>query len=875
MVATLETYRSKRDFKTTPEPSGRKRAKAKAGHSFVIQKHDATRLHYDFRLEMDGVLKSWAVTRGPSLDPAEKRLAVHVEDHPLEYGDFEGTIPKGEYGGGTVLVWDRGTWEPIGDPHKGYAKGHLEFELHGEKLHGRWHLVKMQGRPREKRENWLLIKAEDDAARPPGAPDILEEQPDSAKTGRAIADVEGEEPGWSSKTGKIEKSTKKKATSRSRGAKAEDKPDPAPDLPALPDPATLEGAKKATMPAFVEPALATLATSPPAGERWLHEIKFDGYRLQAHLSAGRVKLSTRSGLDWTKKFGKEIAAALQALPVGTALIDGELVVETSAGVSDFSALQADLSEGRSDRFVFYAFDLLHLDGYDLREAALETRKATLQAVIAAGEPIIRFSQHFVEAGARVFDHACRLGLEGIVSKRADAPYRSGRSKSWLKAKCSGRQEFVIGGYVPSSTSRRAIGSLVLGIHDNGALIPVGRVGTGFSARLAEELYARLERMRTTTSPFGRPLTAEEGRQVRFVRPELVAEVEFRAWTADGHLRHAAFRGLREDKAADEITREVPGMTETGKTISKAKPGTEVTQHGIRLTHPDRIYWPDAGVTKEGLADYYAEVWPRIEPFVTGRPLSLLRCPSGIEGEQFFQKNAWKGLNPAIHLVDDPATPDIEQLISIDDLDGLIALVQSAVLEIHPWGSTVADWERPDMIIMDLDPGEGVEWTAVIAAAEEVRQRLDDAGLAAFVKTSGGKGLHVVAPLKPGADWPAIKAFTKALADAMAADSPDAYVATIAKAKRSGKILIDYLRNQRGQTAVAPYSTRARPGAPVSAPLAWDELAPGIGPAHFTVLNLPTRLTALKQDPWADFRKAAAPLETARMTRARAPGKGGK
>jgi bifunctional non-homologous end joining protein LigD len=853
MASTLETYRSKRDFKSTPEPAGRKpsKAKAKAGHSFVIQKHDATRLHYDFRLEMDGVLKSWAVTRGPSLDPAEKRLAVHVEDHPLEYGGFEGTIPKGEYGGGTVILWDRGSWEPVGDPHKGYAKGHLEFELKGEKLRGRWHLVKMQGKPREKRENWLLIKAEDEEARPSGAPDILEESPDSVKTGRAIADVAGEEPGWSSKTGKIERSSKKKP----RAERDEEAAEPA---PALPDPATITGAKKAALPGFVEPALATLAATPPSGERWIHEIKFDGYRLQAHLGAGRVKLSTRMGLDWTKKFGKEIVAALQALPVGTALIDGELVVETTGGVSDFSALQADLSEGRSDRFVFYAFDLLYLDGYDLREVPLSERKQALAALIAQGAPLLRFSHHFEEDGAVVFRHASRLGLEGIVSKVLDSPYRSGRSKSWLKVKSSSRQEFVIGGYVPSTTSRRAIGSLVLGVYETGALQPVGRVGTGFSARLAEDLYQRLERMRVTANPFGRPLTAEEGRQVRYVRPELVAEVEYRAWTADGHLRHAAFRGLREDKAAEDIIREEPSMVETGK--AKAETAAEAPHHGIKLTHPDRIYWPDAGVTKEGLADYYAEIWPYIAPFVTDRPLSLLRCPSGISGEQFFQKNAWKGLNAAIRLVDDPSTAEVEQLISIEDLDGLIALVQSAVLEIHPWGSTLANWERPDMIILDLDPGEGTSWEAVIAAAQEVRQRLADAGLEPFVKTSGGKGLHVVAPLKPQAEWPAIKAFTKGIADAMAADSPDAYVATIAKAKRPGKILIDYLRNQRGQTAVAPYSTRARPGAPVSAPLAWDELTPGIGPAYFTVLNMPTRLAALRADPWADFRKAAAPLQ---------------
>jgi len=907
MAAPLEVYRSKRDFKVTSEPAGgkaprnRKAAKVEeAGHSFVIQKHDATRLHYDFRLEMDGVLKSWAVTRGPSLDPSEKRLAVHVEDHPLEYGGFEGTIPKGEYGGGTVLVWDRGNWEPVGDPHKGYAKGHLEFELKGEKLHGRWHLVKMHGRPGEKRENWLLIKAEDEAARPSGAPDILEEMPDSVKTGRALEDVAGEEPGWSSKTGKIEHGedeaekakpahkgrakakpeaeakpavkakppTKAKAPARAKAAgkdssakaevASEDEAEPPPPLP---DPAQFEGAKKMAMPASIEPELATLTDAPPAGERWIHEIKFDGYRLLAHVAAGRVKLLTRTGLDWTKKFGKEVAGALQALPIGTAWIDGELVVETDGGASDFSALQADLSEGRSDRFVFYVFDLLYLDGYDLRDLPLTQRQQLLAQVVAQSGPCLRLSQHFEDDGAVVFRHASRLGLEGIVSKVADSPYRSGRNKSWLKTKSSKRQEFVIGGYVPSTTSRRAIGSLVLGVQEGGALQHVGRVGTGFSVSVAEDLFKTLERMRTSESPFGSPLTAEEGRQVRFVRPDLVAEVEFRAWTADGHLRHASFRGLREDKPAVEITRETAAMDE--KPASKKKPVRgEPARSTVKLTHPDRVYWPDAGVTKQGLADYYAEIWPSIAPYITHRPLSLLRCPSGITGEQFFQKNAWKGLNEAIVLVDDPSTQEVEQLISIRDLDGLTALVQSAVLEIHPWGSTLDAWEKPDMIILDLDPGEGTDWQAVIDAAQEVRQRLADAGLAAFVKTSGGKGLHVVAPLAPKAEWPDIKAFTKGLADAMASDSPDLYVSTISKAKRPGKILIDYLRNQRGQTAVAPYSTRARPGAPVSAPLAWEELSPAIGPAYFTVLNMPTRLASLGTDPWADFRKAAKPLEIA-------------
>lgn len=839
----LETYRKKRDFTTTPEPKGRQARKS--GNSFVVQKHDATRLHYDFRLELDGVLKSWAVTRGPSLVPGEKRLAVHVEDHPLEYGDFEGTIPKGEYGGGTVIVWDRGTWTPIGDAHKGYAKGHLEFELHGEKLRGHWHLVRMQRKPREKRENWLLIKGEDEFAQPEDAPDILEERPESVKTGRVIADVAGEAPGWSSKTGRIRK---KAATRRKSEASPEEM------AASAPDPSKIKGARKAALPAFVEPTLATLASSAPDGERWLHEIKFDGYRLQARIEAGRIKLSTRSGLDWTKKFGKPIAEALQALPVGKALIDGELVVERSDGASDFSALQADLSDGRSDRFLFYAFDLLHLDGYDLTALPLIERKALLEALIGKRSGIIRYSGHFEESGEAVLRHACRLSLEGVVSKLRDGPYRSGRSKSWLKAKCSDRQECVIAGYVPSTTSRRAIGSLILGVYDGKELVHVGRVGTGFTVAVAEELFQRLNRMRVQASPFAKRLTADEARQARYVRPELVAEVEFRTWTADGHLRHASFRGLREDKDPRMVVREGP------KTAPRAATPAPPPRHTVRLTHPDRLYWPDDGVTKEGLADYYAEIWDHIAPFIVDRPLALLRCPSGIVGEKFFQKHAWKGINPRIVQVRDPGEPGDEPLISIRDLDGLLGLVQAATLEIHPWGSTVDDWERPDTIIMDLDPGDGVPWEAVIAAAGEVRQRLEDAGLAAFVKTSGGKGLHVVSPLKPRADWAQVKAFTKGIADAMAADTPARFVSTITKSLRRGKILVDYLRNQRGATAVAAYSTRARPGAAVSMPLAWEELDPGIGPAYFTVANAPVRLAALKSDPWEGFRKAAVPLE---------------
>jgi len=841
----LETYRKKRNFKSTPEPEG-KLAPAE-GKAFVVQKHDATRLHYDFRLEMDGVLKSWAVTKGPSLVPGEKRLAVHVEDHPLEYGDFEGTIPKGEYGGGTVVLWDRGSWSPIGDAHKGYAKGHLEFELTGEKLTGRWHLVRMHGKPGEKRENWLLIKGDDEFARDETDADILEERPESVKTGRDLEEVAGNAAAKRTRARKPNKS--------SEGAKS------APAEPeaeaAAPDPAHIKGARKATMPDFIEPMLATLVSSAPTGEKWLHEIKFDGYRLLARIEAGRVKLLTRSGLDWSKKFGKTVLTALQELPVGSAIMDGELVVETDAGASDFSALQADLSAGRTDRFVFYVFDIIYLDGFDLRSLPLIERKSLLEKLVPRDNGVIRFSGHLDESGAMVLQHACRLSLEGIVSKQRDAPYRPGRGKTWVKSKCSARQEFVIGGYVPSTVSRTAVGSLALGVYEDGKLQHVGRVGTGFGAGVAELLQSRLERLRTDEKPFDNAMTADERRGVRYVRPELVAEVEFRAWTADGHLRHASFRGLREDKAAREITREVPKAS-----ASASRP----QRRTVKLTHPDRLYWPEEGITKEGLADFYADVWRLMAPYVVGRPLALLRCPGGIKGERFFQKHAWKGLNPNIAVVTDPKDPEEEPLVSINDLDGMMGLVQSAALEIHPWGSTVVDWERPDIITLDLDPGDDVPWQAVLDAAQEVRRRLADAGLNPFVKTSGGKGLHVVAPLKPSAEWPEVKAFTKSLAEAMASDSPDRFVATITKSKRQGKILIDYLRNQRGSTAVAPYSTRARPGAAVSTPITWEELEPGIGPAYFTVSNLPARLAAMTADPWDGFRAAAVPLTSGKKGR---------
>ena len=555
----LAAYRQKRDFKATPEPRG-KRGGANTGQAYLIQKHHARRLHYDLRLEMNGTLKSWAVTKGPSLVPGKKRLAVHVEDHPLEYGDFEGTLPKGEYGGGTVVLWDRGRWAPLGDARKGYDKGHLDFELFGEKLGGRCHLVRMAHKPREKKENWLLIKGDDRFARSADDPDLLDERPESVKTGRLAEEIAKEQPGWSSRTGRIERRTEKIA------------------IPKL--------AKKAGYPGFIQPALASLSATPPQSGKWLHEIKFDGYRLQAHVQQGKTKLFTRSGLDWTARFGPRIAAALSGLPVKTAILDGELVVEGRGGAFDFSALQADLSEGETDRFILYLFDALYLDGHNLCPIPLVGRKEALAHLLQGADPVLRYSDHFEDDGKVVLRHACRLSLEGVVSKARDAPYWSGRGKDWLKSKCLERQEFVIAGFVPSTTTRKVIGSLALGYYADGKLVHAGRVGTGFSERVAAALFTKLGKMAQPKSPFAERLTADEKRQVTFVRPELVAEVEFRAWTADGLVRHASFRGVRGDKLAAEVVRE-----------SRGKAPARQPASAVRLTHPDRVYWPEAGVTK--------------------------------------------------------------------------------------------------------------------------------------------------------------------------------------------------------------------------------------------------------------------------------------
>jgi bifunctional non-homologous end joining protein LigD len=852
-MARLKTYRAKRRFDVTSEPKGK--AARKRGHAYVIQKHAATRLHYDLRLELDGVMKSWAVTRGPSLVPGDKRLAVEVEDHPLDYNKFEGTIPKGQYGGGTVMIWDRGSWQADSDPHKGLTKGHLAFHIDGEKLHGGWHLVRMHRRRGETRNNWLLIKQDDDAARGAREADILEAMPLSAASGRDMDEIAEGAPKKKQRAAKVNTKTKPGSKAKPRQKRPAGKKSAA--LRAKSS-ARRSEPPHAALPDFVVPCLATLAGKAPERGPWIHEIKFDGYRLQARLDGVKVRLRTRSGLDWTARF-KPIATALARLSAETALIDGEVVVEDETGASSFSLLQQALKNGGAGRMVFYAFDLLHLDGADLRKSALTERKQALAKLIKPFPKTgnIRFSQSFDDEGPVLHKHACRLGLEGIVSKRSDAPYHSGRGHDWLKIKCTDRQEFVIGGFAPSTNDAHSIGALALGYYDGGKLHYAGRTGTGFTHASARSIYKALKPLLRDKSAFDGVPVSERGKNAAtWVDPKLVAEVDFHGWTHDDHVRHASFQGLREDKKAKDIVRErkiaAAAVKADKKRSATAKSHTsDDTVGAVRLSHPDRMYWEDAGVTKRGLAEYYTQVWKWMRPHVTGRVISLLRCPEGATGQCFFQKHASAGIDTKhLHLVREPKG---DKSISIDDLDGLIALVQGGVLEVHVRGSSTDHLEQADRLVFDLDPGPGTGWPDIVAAARDVRARLQKLKLKSFVKTSGGKGLHVVVPIRP-TSWDMVKDFAHAFAAAMAADDPDHYLATATKSKRSGRIFIDYLRNSREATAVAPYSTRARPGAPVATPVDWSELGRLKGADQYTVLNLAQRLGKLRKDPWADIGK---------------------
>jgi bifunctional non-homologous end joining protein LigD len=848
----LEEYRHKRDFHRTPEPSGgaRSRARAKpAALSFVIQKHAARRLHYDFRLELDGVLKSWAIPKGPSLDPAEKRLAVEVEDHPIEYGGFEGVIPEGEYGGGTVLLWDRGTWEPLeGDPAKSLADGMIKFALNGAKLHGHWMLVRLKRRPKDRTDNWLLIKERDEAAIPGSGSAVVDELTQSVASGRAIADIAAERDRvWHSK-----------------GSETPSE-EPASPPVKLHSASRVKGAQKASMPANPKPQLATAAATAPEGDDWLHEIKYDGYRLIARIADGAVRLITRGGLDWTGKF-PALAARLARLPVKSAILDGELVALRPDGTTSFADLQDAISRGRTETLAFFAFDLLYRDGWDLSGVALEARKTALAELIPPGSGMLRYSDHQIGHGPALLKQAAAHRLEGIVSKRRDYPYQTGRGRNWLKIKSRNRDEFIILGFSDPDGSREGFGALLLGYYDpGGELRYAGRVGSGFNATQLKQLHKRLSAIAVRKAPVALP-PGERRKDIHWTRPELVAEVEYAVWTTDKLIRQSTFQGLREDKAPTEVVYDPEALPTAAsppidppasKRVAAAQPTERLRDgsimfDGVRLSHPDRVLYADTGLTKREVAQYYVDVADWALPHLARRPLTIIRSTGGKGQRAFYQKHVAPGTPSQIKPFMITGSEGPEPFPVIEDVAGLIALVQIGVVEIHPWGSTIANVERPDRVTFDLDPDEGLDWPRVTEAAIEVRDALDAIGLRSFVKTTGGKGLHVVVPLTPKLDWDAVKTFAKWVADRLAEERRELFTANPIKKERRGRIYLDYLRNSRGATAVGAYSPRDRAGTPVSTPLSWDEVEHGVKPTEFTVATIPGRLKALKPDPWAEI-----------------------
>lgn len=864
----LTTYKAKRDFRQTTEPSGQESVKSSNRRRFVIQKHDATRLHYDLRLELDGVFKSWAVTRGPSLHPQDKRLAVEVEDHPLDYGDFEGTIPKGQYGGGTVMLWDRGYWEPEGrkSPEQALAKGDFKFTLEGERLRGSFVLVRMANdRERGKRTNWLLIKHRDEYAVETNGAAILDENNSSVASGRtmeAIAGGKGRKPKpfmlqggkveadavWDSRTGLAAGARNPEA----RGGKKKPKP------------------VAADLPDFIAPQLCETLARPPSGTGWLHEIKFDGYRIQMRVLDGEATLKTRKGLDWTSKY-PAIARAAGNLPDG--IIDGEICALDENGAPDFAALQAALSEGKTDALVYFAFDLLFEGSEDLRALSLSERKARLQQSLAdaGADDRLRFVEHFETGGEAVLRSACRLSLEGIVSKRADAPYVSGRTETWAKSKCRAGHEVVIGAYATTNGKFR---SLLVGVNRGDHFVYVGRVGTGYGAAKVNDLLPKLKAVETAKSPFTGIGAPKKEPGVVWLKPELVAEIEFAGWTSDGLVRQAAFKGLREDKPAAEVEAEKPASpTKTDvpqpAVPTSAKPsrrGGKIDVMGVLISNPDKPLWPDAldgtPVTKEDLARYYEAVGPWLIEHIRGRPCSIIRTPDGVGGEQFFQRHAMPGTSNLLELV--TVFGDKKPYLQIDRVEGLVAVAQIGAVELHPWNCAPQQPEVPGRLVFDLDPGPDVPFSTVVEAAKEMRARLDDLGLVSFCKTTGGKGLHVVTPLavakRSKLTWPQAKGFAHDVCLQMARDNPELYLTKMAKNQRHGRIFLDYLRNDRMATAVAPLSPRARPGATVSMPLTWTQVKSDLDPKRFTLRTVPALLA--KTTAWKDYDDGHRPLEAA-------------
>lgn len=823
MAHKLDTYRRKRDFSATPEPRGGRTGGGAL--SFVVQKHAARSLHYDFRLELDGTLLSWAIPKGPSLDPTDKRMAVHVEDHPLDYAGFEGTIPAGHYGAGTVVVWDRGRWIPDEDPKRGLRAGKLKFELRGEKLHGRWTLVRMHGRAAERQEPWLLIKEHDAAARPAAEYSVVDEEPDSVLDGRAAA---------------------KQPAPAARRAKAAAKPAPPPGIPAE--------AVEARLPLTLAPQLATLVDRPPPGD-WIYELKFDGYRLLARIDGGEVRLFTRNGHDWTSKL-RSLAQAVRGLQLPDGWIDGEIVVPGAGGAPDFQLLQNAFDSSDTQAVRYHVFDLPHAAGHDLRQVPLQQRRALLRQLLQAHPSArIHFSESFEAAPGNLLHKACELRMEGLIGKRADAPYAGGRSASWIKLKCGQRQEFVVGGYTDPKGSRTGLGALMLGVHDaQGVLHYAGNVGTGFDQRMLADLAARLAPLGSERSPF----TDAGAARGHWVRPKLVAEVSFAGWTREGRVRQAVFHGLRTDKPAKAIVREVPMSAKQATEGAKPSPALPAR---LKLTHPERVIDASTGLTKLDLARYYAEAAPLILPHLRRRPVSLVRGPDGITGQLFFQKHAQGMAIPGIKLLDPALDPGHDALLEVATGNALMGCVQMNVIEFHTWNATARSIGKPDRISFDLDPGEGVKWPQVREAAQLLRALLQELGLQGFLKTSGGKGLHVIVPIVPRLGWDEVKDVSRAVVEHLAATLPERFVSKSGPKNRVGRIFVDYLRNGRGATTAAAWTVRARPGMGVSVPVDWDELDTLGGGAHWTLANVRERFEA-GDGGWAGYGDARQSLSTA-------------
>jgi bifunctional non-homologous end joining protein LigD len=866
---SLREYQRKRNFNRTAEPQGDQPART-TGRRFVVQKHAARRLHYDFRLELDGVLKSWAVPKGPSLDPQVKSLAVQVEDHPLDYAGFEGIIPKGEYGGGTVMVWDHGEWEPEGNAKADLAKGRLKFALHGERLTGTWSLVRMKDRgDSDDGKNWLLIKSSDAAAEPGSEDRLTAEHSTSVVTGRSLDAIAADADSVWQSDRESNKSSGASGRKRSASSKQSKQAKPSKSsAPAAVDPSLLTGARKAKLPQTFAPHLATPANRIPDSDQWLHELKFDGYRLLAVVEGDTVRLLTRRGNDWTDRFGA-VASSLKDLGLQSSLLDGELVALDADGVSDFQRLQNWMKTGRQEQLVYYVFDVPFFEGYDLQHSPLIERKQLLAAFLLSGNPgndgTIRYSDHIRGQGPEVLQHSCRHALEGVISKRADSRYENRRSRSWLKSKCQGRQEFVIGGFTRPQGSRTDFGALLVGYREDSQWVYSGRVGTGFTQQSLEDLGRRLRKLKQDKPPFRNPPTGAQARGVTWTKPKLVAEIEFTEWTQDGVLRHPSFQGLREDKAPEEVVREdrlaaaakngEKALSSAPRKTAQGRPNVKQTSNsvaGVSLSNPERVLYPDQGVTKRELAEFYEAIADWILPHIVDRPLTLVRCPQGRASKCFYQKHWKETLPDAVDSILIREKEAKEPYVVIHDLSGLIALVQVSVLELHPWGSRIDRLERPDLMVFDLDPGEGVTWNDLQHAAVDVRDVLAEAGLESFVRTSGGKGLHVVVPITRRSSWDEVGQFCEQIAKGMAGRSPQQYVANMRKNLRKGRIFIDYLRNRRGATSIASYSTRARAGAPVATPLDWDELTETTSADQWTVRNLPERLEALSSFPWDGF-----------------------